>query len=84
MIKMEPEIEHVVEILEDLQNNGSVPKNVKEKMATSIHALKEETETSIKVNRAMHELEEIADDPNLESYTRTQIWNVVSALEKIA
>ena len=42
-----------------------------------------ETETQIKVSKALNELEEIADDVNLKSYTRTQVWNVVSALEKI-
>jgi len=37
----------------------------------------------IRINKALHELEEIADDINLQPFTRTQLWNIVSILEKI-
>ena len=77
------QIRSVIEILEELQEDASVPRNVKDKMIATVNALQEKTDTSIKVNKALHELEEIADDPNLQPYTRTQIWNIVSALEKI-
>jgi len=79
----EQQIGSIVEVLEELQDDGAVPKNVKEKLISTINALKEKGEVSIRVNKALHELEEIADDPNLQTYTRTQLWNVVSALEKI-
>ena len=41
------------------------------------------SEISIKISKALNDLDEIADDVNLQPYTRTQIWNVVSILEKI-
>ena len=47
-------------------------------------ALQEKTEVSIKVSRALHELESIAEDNNMQSYTRMQIFNIVSALEMVA
>ena len=77
------QIQSVIEVLEDLQEDAAVPRNVKDKLASTIKALEENADTSIKVNKALHELEEIADDPNLQPYTRTQIWKIVSALEKI-
>ena len=80
----EEQIGSVVEVLEELQEEGAVPRNVKDKLGLTVQALKEDNEISIKVHKALHELEEIADDPNLQPYTRTQIWNVVSVLEKIA
>ena len=44
-------------------------------------ALQEDKEISIKINKALDELDEIGDDANMEPYTRSQIWNLVSALE---
>jgi len=76
-------VEEVVEILEELKDEGSVPRNVKDKLINTISALKEDQELKIRLNKALHELDEIADDPNLETYTRSQIWNVVSLLENI-
>jgi len=58
------EIESVIEILQELQEDGSVPKNIKEKIDITIKALEEKSEISIRVNKALHELEEISDDPN--------------------
>ena len=77
------QIKSIIEVLEEMQEDASVPRNVKDKLSSTIKALEEKTEVSIRVNKALHELEEIADDPNLQAYTRTQIWNVVSLLEKI-
>lgn len=77
----EPEIAAVIEALMELRNEGSVPKNVKSKIDETIKALKEEGAISIRVNKALHELEEISEDTNMQPYTRTQLWNVVSMLE---
>ncbi len=84
-MKMEDEeqIKSIVEVLEDLKENGSVPRNVKDKLTSTISTLEDGGEISLRVNKALHELEEVADDPNLQTYARTQIWNVVSALEKL-
>jgi len=76
------ELVDVVDLLGDLSNDNSIPKNVKEKIANTITILEDEEELAIKVNRALHQLEEVADDANLQPFTRTQIWNIVSALEK--
>lgn len=81
---MKEEEQEIVDILEILEDDMSVPRNVKDKIKNTISFMKEEVELKIRVNKALHELDEIADDPNLEPYTRTQIWNVVSLLEKIA
>ncbi len=70
-------------MLNALKEDNAVPKNVRLKIENIIEVLNGKTEVQIKVSKVLNELEEIADDVNLESYTRTQVWNVVSALEKI-
>lgn len=81
---VDSELIDVVDLLEDLKKEGSIPKNVKDKINSTIEILNDEEETAIKVSRALHELEEVADDVNLQPFTRTQVWNIVSLLEKLA
>ena len=74
--------ENIDAILTELKGDVTVPKNVRLKIEKIMRVLNEEADMDIKVSKALNELEEIADDVNLQSYTRTQIWNVISALEK--
>ena len=69
--------------LNELKDDVTVPKNVRLKIENVLEMLNGKIEKDIKVSKALNELEEIADDVNLQSYTRTQVWNVISALEKI-
>ena len=77
------EITSIQPVLAELKDDGTVPKNVRLKVERVMEMLNGKTEMQIKVSRAINELEEIADDVNLQSYTRTQVWNVISALEKV-
>ncbi len=77
-------VEEIVEVLTELKEDNTVPKNVKEKIKVVMDVLKEDEDLKLKVNKVLHELDDIADDPNLQPYTRTQIWNVVSMLEKVS
>ena len=77
------EVDNVVSSLAEIQADATVPKNVRTKIESIISTLKEDTELPIKVNKALNELDELANDVNLQPYTRTQIWNVMSVLEKL-
>ncbi len=73
----------IIEAIEEIKEDVAVPKNVKTKLSGIIGILKEEGDFSLKVNKALSELDEIADDTNLQPYTRTQVWNLVSLLEAL-
>ncbi len=79
----ENEFSEIQAVLEDLCEDNSVPKNIKTKFQTMIESFDRPGEASAKVNEALHNLDEIGDDTNLQSYVRTQIWNIVSMLEKV-
>ena len=83
-MEIKKQIRQVIETLTQLQKDTSIPKNVKLKIEGIIASLKGDTDLSIKVDRALNELDGIANDTNMQSYTRTQIWNIVSLLEKLA
>jgi len=76
-------IQNIIDALEEISTDSTVPKNVKSKITTKIAHLKEKADVSIRVNKALSELDEISEDTNLQSYTRTQIWNIASLLEGI-
>jgi uncharacterized protein (UPF0147 family) len=75
-------VKDAVSLLNELKEDTTVPKNIKSKIESVIISLEEKSEVSININKAMNELEEVADDVNLQSFSRTQVWNIVSLLEK--
>ena len=77
---MEALIEELTEILEDT----TIPKNVRLKIESAILALQDkEIEESLRANKALQELDDLAENPNIPSYIRPQLWNVVSQLEAL-
>jgi len=77
------ELGNVISSLSEVQSDATVPKNVRSKLDLIIETLRQDIELSTKINKALNELDEIASDVNLNSYTRTQLWNVMSLLEKL-
>jgi uncharacterized protein (UPF0147 family) len=77
------EYKPVMEILDRIINDRTVPKNIRESVERAKNALNSNEEEELKVNSAIVILDEISNDPNMPLYTRTQIWNAVSLLEQI-
>ena len=78
------DIASIVEYLGSIEQDTSVPKNIRAKIGGAIEFLQEENNKteSVKIDHVLQQLDELSDDPNLTAYTRTQIWNVVSTLER--
>lgn len=76
-------MKNIISILTEINNDATVPKNVRDKITEIIETLKKEEELSIKIHKVLNELDEIAEDINLQPYTRTLIWNVASELERL-
>ena len=81
---IEKDIEKVIAELRELLEDNTVPKNIKENIDGVIKTLEKKGDIFMHVNKALNELDEIADDTNMQPYTRTQIWNIVSMLEKLS
>lgn len=78
---MKRQLQNVIDLLQQMLEDNIVPKNVRAKIDKTILLLQKDEEQKIKVSRAMHELEEISNDTNMQSDTRTQIFNIISVLE---
>lgn len=70
-----------IDILKELNDDNCVPKNVKAKAALVIKILETGEEPSLRVSKALHELEDLADNINIQADTRTKLYNIVSSLE---
>jgi uncharacterized protein (UPF0147 family) len=82
MIKMvEKELTQAIELLTEVVEDRTVPRNIRENTKEAKEFLLEKTELNIKIDRAIQLLDEVSEDPNMPVYTRTQIWNIVSLLE---
>ncbi|MBW2973492.1 UPF0147 family protein [Candidatus Woesearchaeota archaeon] len=72
----------VIAMLREVEEDSCVPKNVKSKISLTIKDLEtSQEERSIKISRALHALEELTEDNNMQADTRTQLFNIVSELE---
>lgn len=80
---MDSKITQIIESLNQIELDVSVPKNVRSKVKSTIEILQEDKETPMKINKSLQELDELSDDPNIPQYIRTQIWSIVSDLESL-
>lgn len=76
-------IEEIIKALNTVREDESMPKNIKAKIELIIENLNEDIEPSLKVGKSLHILDEISEDLNIQSFIRTQIWNISSMLEKL-
>ncbi|MCK5593633.1 MAG: UPF0147 family protein, partial [Candidatus Aenigmarchaeota archaeon] len=74
--------ENIVAALSEIKEDKRVPRNVRSSLQETIGELTCENENiSIKLNTAISILDEINNDTNIQPFTRTQIWNIVTMLE---
>ncbi|MFA5077236.1 MAG: UPF0147 family protein [Candidatus Micrarchaeia archaeon] len=80
---MEPKVQAVVELINTVLEDSSIPKNIRAVLANAKTRLMSSEETTIKVSAAIYMIEPVSEDVNMPSYARTQVWSIMSALESI-
>ena len=73
--------ENVLAVLQQLNDDTSIPRNVKLKVTVVLKQLNENGEASLRASRAIQELEPLTEDGNVDGFTRSQLFNVISMLE---
>ena len=78
-------VSDVVEVVNEIIDDPTLPKNIKAKLEEVISELKEvkKTDVKLKADKCIHELDDVSSDVNLQPFVRTQIWSVVSMLEAL-
>lgn len=85
MKENEEKIRMVVEMLNNLIKDQSMPRSIKEACKEAIDYLtsKKITSYSVKAASSISKLDEIAQDPTIPIYARTAIWKAISILEQV-
>jgi len=75
-------MENIVEHIQMMQEEKEMPKNIKAKLTHIVSILKnEDEEPSLKIDKAISEIEDIAEDVNIQSEVRMDLFNITSLLE---
>ena len=84
MADVELKIKQIMDVLDQLAEDTSVPRNIR-RGATDAKALltKKTDALDVRVASAIFILDELANDPNIPLHGRTQIWNIISQLETV-
>ena len=76
--------ESAMQTLNQLATSHSTPKNFKKTITDLMTELKsDEYSISVRAANAISSLDDITQDPNVPSFVRTSLWQVVSVLESI-
>ncbi len=76
------DMSEINKLLDEIVEDRTVPRNIRNMIAeTKKHLNNVKEDLAIRINSAVSILDEVSNDPNIPTYTRTQIWNIVSLLE---
>ena len=77
-------LNNAIQTLNQLVASHSTPKNFKKTISDLILDLKsEEYSISVRAANTISSLDDITQNPNIPSFVRTSLWQVVSVLESI-
>jgi len=82
-IGMDKKIQEIIELMEGLLTDTTVPKNIRKTLTEARQRLESSEEHNVKVSATIYLIESISDDINMPPHARTQIWAIISALEAV-
>ncbi|GBC70243.1 MAG: UPF0147 family protein [Nitrososphaerota archaeon] len=76
--------QRIVQILEAVANDMTMPRNVRRTVKeVSQELFNEKYSPAVRAANAIEKIEEIISDSNIPSFARTQLWLAISLLETI-
>ena len=81
---MNEDLQNIITVLEDLKEDPTMQKNVKIKIQNAISELKNNKEKNVAIHKALNELDDLADNSSMDSFIRSQIFNIISVLESLS
>ncbi len=82
-MKPEEELQQVAELMDSILEDNSVPRNIKKVVNEAKEKILSSGDLKVNIMGAIYSLDEIVNDINMPFHTRTEIWNIISELERI-
>jgi uncharacterized protein (UPF0147 family) len=84
MADNEGRLKQIIDVLDQLSEDTSVPRNIRRGAASAKERLMQSNEAlDVRAASAIFILDELANDPNIPLHGRTLIWNIISQLETV-
>ena len=84
-MEAEPKVKQITDVLDQLAEDTSVPRNIRRGAKEAKDLLLGQKEAlDVRAASASFILDELANDPNIPLHGRTLIWNVISQLETVS
>jgi uncharacterized protein (UPF0147 family) len=85
MDSQEEKLRQVTGVIDELIEDNSVPRNIRQGAEDAKERLLEDDDPlDVRVASAVSTLDDLANDPNIPLHGRTVIWNIISGLESIS
>ena len=79
---MEAQVEELIALMDNVIEDTSVPRNIRKTVEEAKNKVEAQAETT-NLSMAIYMLDDISNDINMPSHTRTEIWDIISKLEAI-
>ena len=79
---MDAETREIIEVMDEIINDATVPRNIRRSVAQAKElVLKKDGDPVVNITEAIYLLDEASNDINMPMHTRTQVWQIMGALE---
>ena len=81
---MTDEIEQLADMMENISNDTSVPRNIRKAVGDARDVIiKQGEKPEVKFTSAIYTLDEVLNDINMPFHTRTELMSIISELERL-
>lgn len=82
-MEIDNKLSSIIGVIETVSEDTTLPRNIRRALTESVEHLKSDEENLVKVGAAVYVIESLTEDINMPPHARTQIWNILTALESI-
>ena len=72
----------ITELMEEILKDNAVPRNIRRAVEDARNKVAEKADAT-NLSMAIYQLDDVSNDINMPSHTRTEIWSLISKLEEL-